>query len=243
MESQCNILAFDTALNGISVGAISRSGQSSDRQIETQREQAALLVPTIQEVLDEINCGFQEIDLIVSTVGPGSFTGLRIGLCTARVMAMCLDKPIVGVKTLDIIAQQYLEKNRDKFANSIILIVLETKRQDFYACFYDDAGHALCEPFADRAENIIKRGEALYGDRMVFVSGDCLTRFENAIGSDEKALEFLPEETQIDPILMIRLGAQIFEENGSQCEPMHPLYLRDADVSQPKTPPRQMKSE
>ena len=48
-----NILAFDTALNGIAVGFISREGQKVSRQIDTQREQAALLVPTIQDVLKE----------------------------------------------------------------------------------------------------------------------------------------------------------------------------------------------
>ena len=87
------------------------------------------------------------------------------------------------------------------------------------------------------------RGVALSGGKSFLVGGDCLTRFENALDSKIENLEFLPPVMQIDPVKLARFGMSVFEKNGSQTEPMHPVYLRDADVSLPKNPPRQLEAE
>lgn len=219
------VLAFDTAMGGVSVGVTAANGHTVSRMVETQREQAAILVPVIQKVLEEAQTGFDDLDLIVSTVGPGSFTGLRIGLSTARSLGLALDLPMVGLTTLDVMARHY---QTDK----PLLVVLETKRKDFYARYYDAEGTPLGEPFAADAQMILERAPV----ENFSIGGDCLNRFQQCVSGDFEAFDNL---TQPDPILMAQIGRAQFEKQGDQGVPQ-PLYLRGADVSQPKTPPRKL---
>lgn len=218
-EQQPNktVLSIDTAMSGVSVGVNATNGHTVSRMIETARGQAAILVPTIQEALSEAQITFADVELIVTTIGPGSFTGLRIGLATARSLSLALDVPIVGLNTLDVMARHYVPSKP-------LLVVLETKRQDFYARFYDTDYTPLSEPFSGEAEMILKR--APHEDFVV--GGDCLERFQVSV-SDEMAL--LDNWMQPDPILIAQYGLSIFHEQGAS-ERVDPLYLRGADVSQ-----------
>lgn len=219
------VLAFDTALGGISVGVITKDGRQAQRVVETQRDQAALLVPLIQETLADAKTNFKELDLIICTRGPGSFTGLRIGLSTARMLGITLGIPVLGVGTLDLMARHY-----DTVGT--LLILLETKRKDFYANYFDTDKIQKMEPFAADAETIIS-----YGPSEPFsVGGDCVNRFRDSVSGEFNLLENI---TQPDPIIMAQYGLAEFERGGDQGMPQ-PLYLRGADVSQPKTPPRKL---
>lgn len=215
-------LAIDTAMGGVSVGIIATNGHVVSRQVETARGQAAILVPMIQEVVTEAQLTMKDIDLIAVTNGPGSFTGLRIGLSTARTLALALDKPIVGLNTLDVMAKHY-DTEGD------LLIVLETKRQDFYARYYDSEANPLSEPFAADASMVVQNAPNTHFS----VGGDCLNRFQESVSGDFNLLDNL---TQPDPVLIAQLGKEQYVREGSSTP--KPLYLRGADVSQPKTPPR-----
>lgn len=224
-EDKKTVLAIDTALGGVSVGIIAANGHIVSRQIETAREQAVILAPTIQEVVSEASCEFSDIDLIVCSKGPGSFTGLRIGLSTARTMALALDKTVIGLNTLDTMARHY---QTDK----PLLVVLETKRQDFYARYYDAEHNPLSEPMACDAQMILDQAPVNDFD----VGGDCLNRFKESVSEELSVLNSL---MQPDPILMCQYGLEVFEHEGEQGSPQ-PLYLRGADVSQPKHEPRKL---
>lgn len=221
------VLAIDTALGGISVGVISAAGKSAMRQVETQRDQAAMLVPLIQETLEEVGVPFKDLELIAATIGPGSFTGLRIGLSTARTLSMALSIPVSGVNTLELLATHYDTVKP-------LLVLLETKRKDFYAGTFDTDGTVLLNPFAADATTIL---EQIPVDDFV-IGGDCLERFSKEAGRD---LDYLEEIRLPDPLKLAVQGLKQFEEKGDQGKP-EPLYLRGADVSQPKTPPRKLEA-
>ncbi|MCI5059928.1 MAG: tRNA (adenosine(37)-N6)-threonylcarbamoyltransferase complex dimerization subunit type 1 TsaB [Alphaproteobacteria bacterium] len=228
-----NILAFDTALGGCSVGVRNSVGQSAVRHVETMREQAQILVPLIEDVLKEAQVEYADLDLIVSTIGPGSFTGLRIGLSTARSLALALDRPAVGVNTLDLMAAHY---DTDK----PLLVMLETKRKDFYACCYDVQGEPLGNPFAAEISEILEQAPK----GAFSVGGDCLVRFREevkAVGLSQN-FELLEEVRLSDPLKLIEVGQRKFESSKT-VENLEPLYLRGADVSQPKNPLRKMRKD
>jgi len=240
-NTQKTVLAIDTALNGVSVGVIASNGHVVSRQIETARGQAAILVPTIQEVIAEAKSTFKDVDLITCTKGPGSFTGLRIGLSTARTLGLALDIPVIGLNTLDVMARHYISPNpqaegRDDIGKPL-LVVLETKRQDFYARYYDAKGEALGESFAANADLVMNKAPK----EEFVVGGDCLERFSKVtpcaqargLNTQSESFELLEEWTQLDPILVAQMGLEAYEFHGDQGAPQ-PLYLRGADVSMSK---------
>ena len=226
MKSFENILACDTALGGMSVGVVTREAKVT-RRIETAREQAALLVPLIRETLEEANLSFADLDLIVSSTGPGSFTGLRIGLSTARSLALALDKPARGVSTLAVVARQ--TQTRDKRA-----VLLETKRRDFYVQVFDEKARPLGKPQALEGEALLS---SLQENGPCHLAGDALARFTREAGAEWVRAHACGQSPMVllDPLVMARMGK---EAAALPPEPLEPLYLRGADVSRPKVPPR-----
>jgi tRNA threonylcarbamoyladenosine biosynthesis protein TsaB len=98
------ILAIDTALSACSV-AITRGDQTLvSRREPMARGQAERLAPLVQELVKAAGLQFAHIDTIGVTTGPGTFTGLRVGLAFARGLALALDRPCIGISTLEVLA-------------------------------------------------------------------------------------------------------------------------------------------
>ena len=204
------VLAFESALAGCVV-AVLNGGKAHTRVLETQREQAAKLMPMIQETMDEAKVAFGDLGLIVTTVGPGSFTGLRISLSTARSFGLALDIPVQGMSTFEIMARSAVQESKP------CLVILETKRTDFYVQAFDTdkkpLGEAAC----------MEEGElrALIAAHDYILCGDGLGRL--GIEGRERIL--------LDPEILARAGLARFLENGKKAGKPEPVYLRGADVS------------
>ena len=96
------VLAIDTALGGCSVCVI-ETGQPVPLAIESEAMttgQAEVIMPMIERVMKQVDGGFASLERVVVTVGPGSFTGLRIGIAAARAIGLAASIPVVGVSTL-----------------------------------------------------------------------------------------------------------------------------------------------
>ena len=91
------ILSFDTSIGTCSV-ALFKEGLMTQYRIEEERhQQAERLLPFIESILAEEHISYKDIDYIALTIGPGSFTGIRIGLATATALSMAISKPIIPV--------------------------------------------------------------------------------------------------------------------------------------------------
>jgi tRNA threonylcarbamoyladenosine biosynthesis protein TsaB len=98
------VLAIDTALSGCSV-AIVRGDEILVSRIEPMaRGQAERLAPLVDQLMAESGVSFGDIKMTAVTTGPGAFTGLRVGLAFARGLALALDKPCIGLSTLEVLA-------------------------------------------------------------------------------------------------------------------------------------------
>ena len=120
------ILALDVAVTGCAVAF--RDGESGEKWLlseETERGQAERLIPVIEEVMAKAGRPLTGLNRIAVTRGPGSFTGVRIGLSTARTLGMSLSIPVLGFSTLETILEEYKDEPK-------LLAVLDTKRGDYY---------------------------------------------------------------------------------------------------------------
>ena len=226
MNSFRNVLALDTALGGCCAACV--AGEVEAVKCEAMpRGQAEHLVPFADEVMDQCSLPYADLDAVLCTVGPGAFTGLRIGMSTARAFGLSVDVPVLGVTTLQALALNFSHKE-----NNPCCVVLETKRQDFYVQSFDENAVALSESQAVYAEQVAE----IAGDR-VFI-GDGVARYMEVSGAQcETAGYELP-----DMAMVARVLCEQGMESGFFVEDPEPVYLRGADVSMPKTPPRTLEA-
>ncbi|MFZ2031932.1 MAG: tRNA (adenosine(37)-N6)-threonylcarbamoyltransferase complex dimerization subunit type 1 TsaB [Vitreimonas sp.] len=100
------VLAVDTALDACSVAIVRGDAVLASLSERMQRGQAERLAPMAREAADAAGVAFSELDRIAVTTGPGSFTGVRVGLSFARALALALSRPCIGVSTLEALALQ-----------------------------------------------------------------------------------------------------------------------------------------
>lgn len=138
------ILAFDTAQQACSA-AISRDGELvSYCHRLMQRGHAEHLLPMVEAVRKQAAVSFGDLDFIAVTVGPGTFSGVRVGLAAARALALVQDIPILGVGTLELLAQGAVRAGTpDAMAGRNIIAAIDARRGDLYTQSFDAAGQAL----------------------------------------------------------------------------------------------------
>lgn len=220
--AQKPVLAFDTALNGCVV-AVSTSAGIVTRTLETDRDQAAKLIPLIQETLAEAGAAFADLGVIITTVGPGSFTGLRIGLSTARSLSLALGIPLHGMNTLEIMSLSCLEEGDD----SDRLVLLETKRKDYYVQAFDRQHKPLSEPRCASLSDVL----AMKMDNAIFC-GDAALRFVGEASDAGHPMQGVIRARRLmDPEALLKRGVEDFEQKGRPVITPQPVYLRGADVS------------
>ncbi len=219
-----NILAFDTSLQGLSVGALNQEGGKHASYVDDEpRGQAEKLIPVAQDVLQECGIGFDDLDMIVTTKGPGAFTGLRIGLSSAKTFAMFPDVRAIGIPTLEAVAYDVMHRGNitGKFA-----VIGETKRRDFYIQIFDEGGKPVSEPEAKEIEDI----EQMLGPDELTLAGDGVSRFLDT-SQREWNIQYLPDFSVIDPQSLCHMGLDIFTNGMQDNFDLEPIYLRGADVS------------
>lgn len=132
---QClNILAFDTSADEASL-ALWASGNMRSLSIPLgtgAHSQAACLVPLMQDLLKKENLGFQDLNVIATPTGPGSFTGIRIGLATAQGLILSTKAKAFAPTTFDIFAFGAGKERSDNLDPQPCLVTLTTKRDSFY---------------------------------------------------------------------------------------------------------------
>ncbi|MDE6723476.1 MAG: tRNA (adenosine(37)-N6)-threonylcarbamoyltransferase complex dimerization subunit type 1 TsaB [Eubacterium sp.] len=172
------------------------------------------LLPLIESVLN--GCDLKSLDAIAVTAGPGSFTGVRIGVATVKGLAFPYDIPCISVSTLEAIAYNFLEEN------AVICAVMDARRMQFYnALFKAEDGKItrLCE---DRAISIEDLREELKNYETVIVAGDGAELCYNNLNLENTAL------ADEDKRYQNGIGVSKAAENKKmiKAEALMPVYLR-----------------
>lgn len=215
-----NILAFDTTMQACSAAVLTEAGGCFSTLREIERGHAEALMPMVLEVLEQAQVTFQDIDCVAVTLGPGAFTGVRVGVATARGLGVALDKPVYGYSSLHVMAAQAVaEACVSEFEQ--IVVTTDARRGELYAQIFDPGLQAIDLPFMTTAEKLSE----LILSRETLVIGSGGADLASAI-ANEGGTQWIMPELLPDAAALVRLAGS---EVGRQ-QDISPLYLRAPDA-------------
>ena len=174
------ILGIDTTTKFLSLGLY--DGQRIyEYNLDLGTRHSTLLAPTVKRVLDALGWDIKEIDYFACGLGPGSFTGLRIGLATIKGLAFASRKPVIGIPSLDILAVAAQENQ------GYLMPAVDARRNSVYCCIYKSQDGRLSKKsdymLLKRSEFIkkIKKGSVLFGDACALYRQEILACGKDAV--------------------------------------------------------------
>jgi tRNA threonylcarbamoyladenosine biosynthesis protein TsaB len=216
------VLGIDTALGACSA-ALLRDGEVLARRFEPMtRGHAERLFPMLDEICAEAGKSLGEVDRIAVTVGPGSFTGTRVGLAAARGIALAARGPVVGVTTLAAVAAGA----EDVPADGLTGVLFDARRGGCYGQLFDARGRALTEPFAAPAGELAERFVRADTERPLLLIGTGAGAALDALSGWPGGVGLARGNPLPDAAVVARLGAALDPETA----PAAPLYLRPPDA-------------
>ncbi len=175
------ILAVDTSTDYLCLGLYD-AGRSCEFGLEVGRQLSSLLAPTVKRVLDKLNWRSADIDYFACGLGPGSFTGLRVGLAAVKGLAWAHKKPIIGISTLDILAAAVTGASR------AVAPIIDAKRGLVYCAVYKN--NKRVSPYMLLSEKELLR--KIKADSIIFGSGVGL--FKERLLRQVKSLTILEKD-------------------------------------------------
>lgn len=161
------ILAFDSNAKAASVAVCEDEKLLALYNIDNGLTQSELLLPMAENILKSLHLTFDDVDLLACAVGPGSFTGVRIGVALVKGIAFGKNIPCVSVSTLDELAENLAG------LDGIIVPCMDARRQQVYTATYRGKGGKLEKLTEDRAIAISELAEELRAyDEPIYLSGD-----------------------------------------------------------------------
>lgn len=214
------VLALDSATSACSTALWADGAVIARRFVPMARGQSEALVPMIAEVMAEAGLAFADLDLLAVTVGPGAFTGIRIGLAAARALALAAGKPLAGIATPDAVAAAIPEPQRQ---GRTILVALESRRAEVWVQTFA----ADLTPLGACAALVPAEAARLISGPVV-LAGDAAALVAPLMPNAELARSpGAPDAAWVAALAAARFAA------GTHLPP-EPLYLRPADVTMPK---------
>jgi tRNA threonylcarbamoyl adenosine modification protein YeaZ len=210
------LLAFDTATPFVTVALHDGQGVRVERRSEERMKHGEQLAPLIDAALTEAGLVRQDLTAIAVGVGPGPFTGLRVGLVTARTLAFVLDLPVYGVCSLDVVAIEAALGTSP--IGREFTVATDARRKEVYLATYDDQGRRLDGP------EVVRPAEAATDGP---VAGEGATLYPEAFPDAREPA--LPSAGW--------LARAVAEELAELRDP-EPLYLRRPDAVAPGAPKR-----
>lgn len=207
------LLAFDTATPHVTVALHDGADVVAEQVSAQPMKHGEQLAPLIEQVLADADAVRRDLTAVAVGAGPGPFTGLRVGLVTARTLGLVLDVPVYAVCSLDVIAVEAVDTGR---VRGDFLVATDARRREVYVAAYDEAGTRLAGPEvrlpADAATGAPTAGQGplLYPEA-----------FPHAVGPESPSAGWL--------------ARTVAGERAELLDP-EPLYLRRPDAATPSAP-------
>jgi len=187
------ILAIDTSTGILALG-ISDGDKIYEYNLEVGIKLSNLLVPSLKRVVESLSWQMGDIDYFACGLGPGSFTGVRVGLATIKGLSFSLDKPLAGISSLDILARNV------KKDNGFVIPVIDAKRNLIYSSIYKIKGGISKRITAymllteEEFFKKVKKTISLKQENNVIILGDALTLYKGRLLAELEGVKILDKD-------------------------------------------------
>ena len=202
------VLCIDTSSNLCSVAILEDNNLINKLELNNGLTHSETLLPLIKELLDKNNLSLKDIDLIVSDIGPGSFTGIRIGVATVKAFSDSLNIPCIGISSLEVLAYNIKD-------DGIICSTIDCKNDNCYFALFELVNNnytLLEEPCAKSVIEVLDLLASKYSNKKINFIGD---------GISSKSTDF-----NLDVENLGIAGYNKFKNNNFIGEDILPLYLK-----------------
>ncbi len=214
------VLAIDTALAACSAAVLDTEygGIVASESLPMTRGHAEALMPLLARLMDEAGMAFLDIDRVVVTTGPGSFTGLRVGIAAARGIALAADKPAVGLSTLSAYAGPHMVAD-ERFP---VIAAIDARHEHVYLQVFGPGGRTLTAPRLATLGEAVRAASAA----PACIVGSAALAVAAALSPADAAPASVDARAAPDIAWVARMGAVLPEGQS----PPKPQYLRAPDA-------------
>ena len=209
------ILALDSAANSLSIALSHHNKIIGEETIAPSSNQSEILIPKVQEMLEQNNLYYEDLGLITTTNGPGSFTGSRIALTAARMIRLSTQIPIIILNSCQVIAFKHREKLKDY---SQIFVALDARSNEIFYASYKSNDEIISTKIMPQITKINNIQEIL--PKKTFY----------LCGSGATLLNLEQENDQLEAKYMCQLARELHEKNHQNTD-LNPLYLRSPKIT------------
>jgi len=210
---------MDTTTARGSVALADGSEVVGEVRFQTTERHSSHAMPAAEFLLRSAGWKPADVEAYAVTTGPGSFTGLRVGLSTVQGLALASGRPCLGVSALDVLARRIAG-----CADSLVALV-DGHRDQVYAALYDRGGRALGEPRVGLAQLLL----ATFPRRSAYI-GDGALRYRAEIVAADPSSLFPDRSLFLGGSLAILAAARMAAGETGAADALRPLYLRGPDI-------------
>jgi tRNA threonylcarbamoyladenosine biosynthesis protein TsaB len=216
------LLSIDTSTRGCSVALHGDAGLLANYELYTERSSSAMLTTLISSTVEHAGYTLQDLDAVAIAKGPGSYTGLRVGVSTAKGLCYALEKPLIAINTLEAMALQVKLFYPKDF---LFCPMIDARRMEVYASVLD-AGEAIVQPTKaiilqeDSFEDLLSLSKVVFfGDG----AAKCKPLFDQHPNAYFIAEEIRPSARTVGKLAIDAFEKGLFEDLVT----FEPYYLKD----------------
>ena len=215
-----NIFAMDTSSLTATVAVLTDEKLLGEFSVSNKLTHSQTIMPMTDTLLKTLSMTLDDIDVFAVSVGPGSFTGLRIGMATVKTFAQALDKPIIGVSSLAGVAHNF------SFTDAVICPMMDARRNEVYNSLYKN-GKEIVSP---RALHIDELLEELKNEKVIF-AGDAVLVHADKLKNNEN-WTIAPQHLLLPKASSLAYEALEKAKNGNfdDLYTLNPVYLRKSQA-------------
>lgn len=220
------LLAVDTATHSCSVAVVADGVIRAEATVVTRETHSKHLMSLIAKTLSIAHCDWGDVDGMAVSLGPGTFTGLRIGLATVKGLATALDKPLAGVSTLEALAWQAGPRSE------IICSSLDARRQQVYYGIFKYHAQSRLEPLGPLGVASIETVLAQVSEPCLFIGNGAEVYADRLLFDSKKGISLAPGPHNILRAASIGFLAdqQVTHSGWDDMADLVPIYLRKSDA-------------